>query len=214
MAKSLELPQDIIDNIIAAVGDDTHLLEQCSLVSSSFLRPSRKQLFSRISIRNEQTCQGIHQLLVQNPVIQSFVRTITMDGSIYPEWINGTSILAILRLSFCCLESLSIISRRDDSDWVWNFNFESWNWDCFSSEMKDALSNIMLSSTLKTISLRGITNLPITFFRHIAHLTMLKLDSLSPNDFCDENSSSSLTRAASKGVIDRCVWRFGEEHAL
>jgi hypothetical protein len=78
MAKSVEIPQDIIDSIIAEVGDDTGpgLLKQFSLVSSSFLLPSRKQLFSRITIRNDKTCQGIHQLLVQNPVIQSLVRTI------------------------------------------------------------------------------------------------------------------------------------------
>jgi hypothetical protein len=217
----MEIPQDIIENVIAAVGhDDTQLLKQCSLVSSSFLRPSRKLLFSRITIGSDETCQGIYQLLVQNPVIQSFVRTITllhMDGSLYPKWMDSTSLLAILRLPFCCLECFSIILRRND----WNWNPKSWGWNFFSSEMKDALSKIILSSTLKTLYLRGITNLPIAFFFHIAHLKTLELDSLSPNDLRDENSCT-LTRAASKGVapmashhivIDRCVWRFGEEHA-
>ena len=28
----MDIPQDIIDNVIAAVGDDTHLLKQCALV--------------------------------------------------------------------------------------------------------------------------------------------------------------------------------------
>ena len=224
MAKSVHIPQEIIDNVIAAVGDDLQLLKQCSLVSSSFLRPSRKHLFSRIAIGSDETCQGIHQLLVQNPVIQSFVKTITlkdsdMDGSIqYPKWINDTSLLAILRLPFCCLECFSIILRKVILDWDWEFKY--WDWNCFSSEMKDALSNIILSSTLKTLSLDGITNIPTTFFLHIPHLTTLELYSLTPNDFCDENLSS-LTRTASKGVppmasdtvIDKCVWRYGYEHA-
>ena len=219
MAKLVELPQEIIDNIIAAVGDDTHLLKQCSLVSSSFLRPSREQLFSKISVGNNETCDRIHQFLVQNPDIQSFVRSFTMDNSksIYTEWMNGKSLLAILRLPFCRLVRFSIISGQYDSHWdlilnTWERkNFLSWDWNCFSGEMKDALSNIMQSPTLKTLCLNGITNLPTTLFNHIAHLTTLELDSLSPSDFCDENSSSQ-TRAVSNGVIDHCVWHFGMDH--
>jgi hypothetical protein len=41
----------IIDNVIAAVGDDKHVLKQCALVPSSFLLPSHKQLFSEILSR-------------------------------------------------------------------------------------------------------------------------------------------------------------------
>jgi hypothetical protein len=216
----LEIPQDIIDNVIAAVGDDTHLLKQCTLVSSSFLLPSRKQLFSRITLSNDQTCERIHQFLVQNPVIQSFVRTITLtEESLYiwnsssSLWMNGTSLLAILRLLFCCLERFLIIVIQE---WGWH----PWDWNSFSSELKDALSNIIHSSTLKTISLTGIAKVPSTFFLHIVHLTTLELHSLSPDDFGGENSNS-LTRAALKGVapmasdtvIDRCVWHFGVEHA-
>jgi hypothetical protein len=115
MAKMVELPQDIIDNVIAAGSDDTHLLKQCSLVSSSFLLPSRKHLFSRITIESYKTCQGIHQLLVENPVVQTFVRSITlMDSESTQEWINGSSLLAILRLPFCCLEFFSIVLLDDD----------------------------------------------------------------------------------------------------
>ena len=223
MAKSVEIPQDIIDNIIAAVGDDNHLLKQCGLVSSSFLRTSRKHLFSRITISSDETCVGILQFLVQNPDIQSFVRAITLTESMpkwytFPEWLNGTSLLAILRLPFCCLESFSIILREPESD-IDGYS-EPWDWDYFSSEVNDALSNIVFSSTLKTLCLNGIINVPTTFFFHTAHLTTLELHSLTPNDFCDENYSS-LTRAVSREVtpmdpnivVDRCVWHFGMEHA-
>jgi hypothetical protein len=210
MAKSLEIPQDIIDNVIAAVGDDTHVLRKCALVSFSFLHPSRRQLFSRIKLSSDQNCQGIHQFLLQNPVIQSFVRSITLEEIIHwrepklPDWINGTSLLAILRLPFYRLERFSIRGLR-----------VSWNWVSFSNELKDALSNIVHSSTLKTLSLWGITKVPITLFLHL-HLTTLDLFFL-PNDFCDENSNS-LTWVGSKGVapiashmvIDRCVWYLNE----
>jgi len=210
----VEIPQDIIDNIIAEVGDDECLLQKCALVSSSFLCPSRKQLFSKISIRSGKTCQRIHQIFVQNPVIQSFVRYIyildypLMSGT--PEWMNNsTSLLAILRLPFCCLEYFSINSgvRRRRLDW-----------NSFSSELNDALSSIVHSSTLKTLSLNYIVRVPITFFLHIVHLTTLELYYISLSDPGDENSSS-LTLAASKGVapmvshtvIDECVWVFEVE---
>ena len=218
----MDIPQDIIDNVITAVGDDNRLLKKCALVSSSFLLPSRKQLFSKISLRSRQGCKRLHQIFVRNPAIQSFVRSIALTddamvasfGALTSDWMNGTSLLAILRLPFCCLEHFSIITCRDE--WVWN----PWNWNCFIDEMKDALSNIIHSPTLKTLSLMGITRVPITFFHRIVHLTTLELDFLSPGDFGGENSSS-LARAASKGVapmtshsvIDRCVWRYREEHA-
>jgi hypothetical protein len=64
---------------------------------------------------------------------------------------------------------------------------------------------------------KNITRVPTTFFFHIGHLTTLRLQSISPIDFCDD---SSLTRAVSKGkapmashtvpVIDRCVGGFGQ----
>ena len=97
MAKSMDIrsPQDIIDIVIEAVGDDTHLLKQCTLVSSSFLLPAHKQLFSSTTLKSDQTCQGINQLLVQNPFIQPFIRPIILNGitgSWGPEyqWMNGT----------------------------------------------------------------------------------------------------------------------------
>ena len=218
MAKSVEIPQDIIDSVIAAVGDDKRLLKQCALVSSSFLLPSRKQLFSRITLRNDKTCRGIHQLLVQNPVIQSFVRAITLTEYISdwdsgsPKWMNSTSLLAILRLPYGCLECFSI-NVSPTNYW----DAKPWDWNNFSGELKDALSNIIHSSNLKTLSLEGITRVPITFFLHIVHLSTLELNSVSPKDFSYKNLSS-LTRSASMGVapmashavIDQCEWYLKE----
>jgi len=203
MANSVAIPQDIIDNVIAAVGKDKDLLKRCALVSSSFLLPSRKQLFSKIYLTSSQASQRLHPFLVQNPVIQSFVRSITILENWYEasEQLNCTSLLAILRLPFCCLESFSIIFTNP------------WSWNSFSSELKDALSNIIHLSTLKTLYLDKLANVPITLFLGIVHLTKLKLGSISHDDF-DGEQSSSLTPAASKGVattashtvIDRCVW--------
>jgi hypothetical protein len=210
MTNSVEIPQEIIDSIIAEVGDDRRLLKQCSLVSSSFLLPSRKQLFSRISLERDHRCWEIYQFLVQNPVIKSFVRSISikrMWDRKTANWMNGRSLIAILRLPFCHLERFSINVCQEFA----------WTWNSFNSELKDAFLNIIRSSTLKTLSLTGVIGVPITLF-HTAHLTTLELDSIFPNDFVGENSSS-LAWAASKGVaptashtvIDRCVWLFRKE---
>jgi hypothetical protein len=213
MAKSMDIPQDIIDNVIAVVRDDMRLLKKCSLVSSSFLIPSRKHLFSRITIRDDETCEGIHQLLVHNPFIQPCVKIFTMENCEMSDWVKSRSLPFILRLPFRCLERFSLILPRYDFKWDsmdWS-DSGSWDWNYFSNDLKDALWNIMLSSTLKSLSLDGIINLPISFFYHMGPLTMLELYSLSPTDLSDEYSSL-MTRAASNEVIDRCVWRFGEEH--
>ena len=211
MAKSVEIPQDIIDIIIAAVGDDTCLLKQCSLVSSSFLLPSRKQLFSRVTFSSNQNCQEIHQFLVQNPVIQSSIRAITLFEYGWDkrntEWIHGASILAILRLPFRCLDCFSINASPDHR------TPGPWNWNKFSSELKDALSNIIYSSNLKTLSLEGITNLPTTFFLPIVHLTTLRLISDSLNDYHYIHPNYA-TQAVSNGVVsvvDRCIWRLRKD---
>ena len=178
-------------------------------MSSSFLLPCRKHLFSKLSLNGHGVCQGLHQFLVENPVLQSFVRSITIkQGSGYDvqvyDLLNCTSLIAVLRLPFCRLENFSInnFNRR-------GFTPLPVNWNNFSSELKDTLSTIIHSSTLKTLYLNKV-NVPIMLFRGI-NLTQLKLHNLSPNEFVGEQSRL-LAQAASEGmattvspiVIDHC----------
>ena len=212
MAKSLEIPQDIIDSVIVAVGEDTRLLKQCALVSSSFLLPSRKQLFSRITLRDAKTCEGIHRFLDQNSIIQSSVEAITLaedkDSPKYTDLPSSISLPAFLRLPFSHLECLSIMFHHRDL---------SFDWNEFSSELKDALSNIIHSLNLKTLFLRGITKIPTTFFLHIVHLTTLELCYVLPIDSGYE-ISNSLTRASNEVapkthvVIDQFIWHLRHDY--
>ena len=199
MANSVAIPQDIIDNIIEALDNDSLLLRTCALVSSSFLLPCRKRLFSSLYLTDDQACQRLYQFLIENPVVQSFVRSIDIvscRASQFPQW-NCTSLIAILRLTFCCVESFSIYIRNPS------------NWNDFSSEVKDALSTIIHSSTLQTLDLTQI-NMPITFFQGI-HLAKLVLNFL----WLDGKQPSFLTPAASEGeatashtVLEECELRF------
>src|ERR1700679_40406 len=127
----VEIPQDITVNIIEKVGDDRYLLREGAVVSSSFLLPCRKHLFSKLSLELDETCQRLHQFLVENPVVRSYVRSITIKPTYRSfEW-NRTWFIAILRLPFCCLESFSIDNNLPEYRLNWN--------DDFSSELKDAL---------------------------------------------------------------------------
>jgi len=173
-------------------------------VSSEFLLPSRKCLFSRISLSSDKACQGLHQFLVKNPVLQSFVRTINVDLDYeYP------SLIYTLRLPFCSLESFSISALS------WEGRLD---WNDFSSELKDALSTIIHSSTLKTLHLTGIY-VPIMLFQGI-HLMKLVLHSVLLWFDLDDKQSRLLTPPASEEeevattashtVIDEIVWELDE----
>ena len=77
------------------VGDDTNNDPNFHLV----LFPGRKKLFSRVTLRNNQTCQGIHELLVRDLAIQPFFRSFALtedvdsSSSKNPEGMNDTSLL-------------------------------------------------------------------------------------------------------------------------
>ena len=135
----MDIPQDIIrvNSVIAAVGDDTRVLKQCALVSSSFLLPSRKQLFSRITSKATNPARGFisfsFKIQSGSPLLEPLFSLTTLGPLGDANLPNGKSLLAILRLPLCCLECFSLNMRH------W-FKLEK-PWESFSSELKDALSN-------------------------------------------------------------------------
>ena len=189
MASSVVIPQDIIDNIIDAV--DYRSLETCALVSSSFLLPSRKRLFSSVFLVTAPACQRLHQFLVENPVVQSFVRCITICWGYRSDFdTSQSSLISILRLPFCYLKSFSMERHS--------------NWNNYSSELKVALSNITHSPTLETLNFSELDNMPIALLQDV-HLTQLTLQSISP---LFDGKQSSVALEASRTVVDRCEWKF------
>ena len=201
---SVEIPQDIIDNVIAALGKDKCSLKQCALVSSSFLFPSRKQLFYSMNFKGkDEAYHRLHQVLVQNPAIRSFVRRITVNHRWGFKPTFDKAVLAILQLPFCHLEEFLFCYQQPPV-----------NWSGLSSELKDALSTLIHSSTLKILHLTNVKNAPITLFLGIVHLTKLYLSEVSLN-YSGGKQPSSLTpkrvvTSASQAVIDKCVWSFWE----
>ncbi|EDR04623.1 uncharacterized protein LACBIDRAFT_330446 [Laccaria bicolor S238N-H82] len=108
---------------------------------------------------------------------------------------SGKVVLAILQLPFCHLEEFFL-----------SYNSYVQDWGGFSGEMKDALSTLIHSPTLKILSLYMIDNVPITLFLGIVHFTQLHLNHVSLN-YSDGEHPSSLTpkgvaTTASHTVID------------
>jgi len=198
MANSVVIPQDIINTIIETVDGSRSVLNNCALVSSSFLLPSRKRIFSRLYLSSNQGCQRLQQFLVENPLIIPSVTGITLGydyGSLHCSLdfrSIGTSLIALLQLPFCSLNLLSIDM------------LETLKWNDFSSVLKDVLSTIIHSSTLKTLNLRNI-NVPIMLLQG-THLMELRLGSL----ILDGEHSRLLKMPVSEGVattkIDQDVW--------
>ena len=100
----MDIPQDIIDNIIAAVGDVTRLLKQCSLVF-----PSLKQ-----ELRSEATnlARGFTKFSSKIQPFHSSVRDITLpeyiDCSDFEilecQWMNS-------KIPTCHSSTLDLLSR-------------------------------------------------------------------------------------------------------
>jgi hypothetical protein len=192
----MAMPQEIIDEIIKAVATDKDSLDNCSLVCSSFLLPCRRHRWYAIPIRlAHPECEGYYQLFVENAVLRSFVRRITIyddnvPGDCYDKW--NQFLVAFLRLPFCRLRYLLLF--------LWDIEF--------NSELKDAISAIIHSSSFEPVCVSNL-DMPITIFQGI-HAEKLYLNF---RDLCRQ--SAPLTTAASEGgattathaVVDHCEWK-------
>ena len=93
-----------------------------------------------------------------------------------------------------------------------SYHLPSLNWNDFSGELKDALSTIIHSSTLKTLYLAKFI-VPIMLL-HGIHLMKLVLKFPSLNDFGGDQSKlltlavSEVATTASHMVVDQVEWRF------
>ena len=129
-----------------------HAYAQTMLPSFLLVPSSRKQLFSRITLRNDRACQTIHQISrPKSSHSEPFTLTEYIDVQVSHfenfecQWMNSASLLATLRLPFRCLERFSINVSPDGED------MKPWNWNSFSSELKGALSNSIIHSFNLTV---------------------------------------------------------------
>lgn len=80
------LPQELVDNVIAEIHDHSTLLS-CTLVSHSFLAPSRVHLFSVVRVTRGNTHRFLN-LLSSCPHIAKYIQTLQIPFSKYPAQLS------------------------------------------------------------------------------------------------------------------------------
>lgn len=209
MINSLSTPQDIVEAIIEIADYDTLL--QCALVSQSFLFPSRKMLFSDIVLQNEMQSDRLQRILVQNPYIQSFIKSLTIlnkeDGEGPHQWLTGkrsiSALLATLHLPLHHMASFSLISSPFPIYWSY-----------LHDTLKSALRNIFCSPSLTKLRISGFQDIPIPFLFHLNHIQDLVLDEtcmliipIPVHDFPRIPGLGSGAEHVSDAATERFAWK-------
>jgi hypothetical protein len=201
----VSFPQDIIDYFIGTIDvDDKVLLRTCALVSCSFLRPSRKQLFSSILLNSSERCRALHDLLTRNSYIQLFVKMLQIcdhDTGLKRPIFCNEDLLSILQLPLCCLKTFSVSSVFCN------------DWNELSNSMRNTIWDVVHSPSLTTFTLDYAMNVPIDLFLGLTAVRSLRLDNVYLDILKSENSISQmadLTKITTtfNEVIERFSWSF------
>lgn len=88
MQRLIELPHDLVDDIIWELRNDFAFLQPCSVISHPFLPPIRRRLFSTVSLEHppdvQRPCQRLYDVLSQSPHLITHIRELH-DKEV--EWI-------------------------------------------------------------------------------------------------------------------------------
>ncbi|KAF8226938.1 hypothetical protein L208DRAFT_1299292 [Tricholoma matsutake] len=207
MTNSLSFPQEIIDSIVETI-DDKVSLESCASTSRSFLYPSRKRLFSSISLHSSAESRNFYDILSRNPYIQSFVKTLWIydHGTESRCMCDNEDLLSILQLPLRCLEtfavSYSVMIALD--------------WNTLSADMKAAFWDIVHSSSLTSFILRHAMDVPLDIFLGLTSVRALDLNCVDLDIFdnkhwdptsqvtsLSENTASPTDRSL---AVERISW--------
>ena len=104
MAKGCDLPQELIEAIIACLHNDRKALAACSLVGHSWLPCSRYHQFRKVSVKDDRI-SVFTQMNAANPHIASRIQELTLTSSSEPartqpilDLLSGLASLHTLRL--------------------------------------------------------------------------------------------------------------------
>jgi hypothetical protein len=187
MVLSASVPQELIDIIVFAVHDtdDNSLrhetLQQCSLVSRSFLAPSRQWLFYHVTLDTAVKCRGIHGVLKANrseiaPLIKSLLidpaypdHSLQDDGAWFgnPELIINEGTLPHVLSMLSHVQTFKINQQARSLDWIVNF----------TPETHTAILNLLRLPSLTSISLFSLDHLPADAFINSVGLKELIISS-------------------------------------
>jgi hypothetical protein len=203
------IPQEIIDKIIDSVHDhENNLLRTYSLVSRSFLYPSRKRLFAHITLLTQAQCQCILDLLIRHPYIQSFVKSLTIIY--HPNPCIEDIIPAVLRLllpvgSLSTLNFKVHVSPPADHEVLYD-------WRELSGNLRDTLFDAIHSPSLTSLKLAYISHVPTRLLLGLKGVRALTCNSVYFNDDTHGVSQTAdfneawISASADRAPIEDFTW--------
>lgn len=183
------IPADIIYAIIDEICTDAYTLRQCSLVSRSFLPHSHKHLFSTIQLDHPVPCRGLYRVLMNNPSLACYIRTLIVITNVKPEfrgrdWVTIENTLPTVLLMLHNLHTLTIRNTFE----------RPLLWDVLPTELRSALLDLS-TTPIRTITLDRLGNLPMLQFNRFSHLRRFCL-----LDLYMDHEHSVTTRGATTGL--------------
>jgi hypothetical protein len=79
----LDIPPEIVDQIIDALHDDKKSLAACALVYSKWLAPSRRHLFRKVALTTENIQAFLNLLDSPHSTLHKFTKNLAMEEGVY-----------------------------------------------------------------------------------------------------------------------------------
>ncbi|KDR74472.1 hypothetical protein GALMADRAFT_212012 [Galerina marginata CBS 339.88] len=196
------LPQELIDHIIDCLGADKETdpkvckaaLQACSQASWSLCIPSRKVLFSEVTLlentkrRNKDQAtaklRDLAQILQLDPArshpylppLTAHIRVLTIHLDRVPDTIlpahEVTSIICNILPLLTSVEKVSLKTMR----YIFDNRFVSCSWDLVNDSKKSALLEFCKSPSIISMHISHVKRLPPNLFTDCPNLKFLSLD--------------------------------------
>ncbi|KAF5374437.1 hypothetical protein D9615_009042 [Tricholomella constricta] len=164
MALSLSIPEDIISTILDELSSDIVSLEQCSLVSRSFLPLSQKHLFSSICLDHSTRIRGFYRLITNNAAFASYIRRVEIINFDDPggrDWVMFEHTLVPLLQTLHNLHAFTLRNRFGPP----------LPWNTLPANLRSAILDLSVPS----ITLEYVVDVPMGHFARLVRLKSLKL---------------------------------------
>jgi hypothetical protein len=162
------IPQELLDDILHELQNDTRTLRRCALVARCFLPASQRLIFSRIyldtSASGLTTCQKLHAVLLHSPHLIEYPEVLHLQlrsnphhqsNNILPDTLLILSYLRYLRLS------------------------GSAAWGRLPAVQRNAICNVFSLPCLVSVSVAGIRRFPLTILTRYSQLTHISIDDIT-----------------------------------
>ncbi|KAF8079262.1 hypothetical protein FPV67DRAFT_1663910 [Lyophyllum atratum] len=180
------IPEDIVDEIMEIISEDSISLRSCSLVSRVFRVPCQRRLFRSINLDTAYGGPGVHNErlhlnLLNNPVLASFILSmrihVAREENLRP---GGAPLKVVCEILQMVRSHVREVALRAQSNLPWKSLPES---------LQTALLDVMAQCA--TITIRYHVGLPITYLTQLSHLRHLSLTASDSVTIPDEGSSYS-----------------------